>query len=180
MKPRSGLVKKYRDVAPTLGQGVWLAETAAVIGDVVLGEDTNVWYGSVIRGDVGAVRIGARVNVQDLSCIHLTEDLSTSIIEDDVSLGHGVIVHGARIRRGALIGMGSILMDNAEIGEESIIGAGSLVTVGTVIPARVLALGRPARVVRPLREDEMGWGRATAQKYVRLARDQDGTVVLPA
>jgi len=171
------VVKKYRAIAPTLGAGVWLAETSAVIGDVVLGDDTNVWYGSVIRGDVGAVRIGQRVNVQDLCCIHMTENLSSSIIEDDVSLGHGVIVHGARIRRGALIGMGSIVMDNAEIGEQSIIGAGSLVTADTVIPPRTLALGRPARVVRPLREDETGWGWNTAQKYVRLAKDQDGTLV---
>lgn len=156
---------------------MWLAETAAVIGDVILGDDTNVWYGSVIRGDVGAVVIGRRVNVQDLCCIHMTENLSTSIIEDDVSLGHGVIVHGARVRQGALIGMGSILMDNAEIGEQAIIGAGSLVTADTVIPARTLALGRPARVVRDLREEETGFGWKTAQKYVRLARDQDGTLV---
>jgi len=174
------LVKRYKEIAPRLGVGVWLAENAAVIGDVVLGDDTNVWYGSVIRGDVGAVRIGCRVNVQDLSCIHMTEDLSSAVIEDDVSLGHGVIVHGARIEGGALIGMGSILMDNAVIGECSIIGAGSLVTADTVIPKRVLALGRPARVVRGLREDELEAGRRTARKYVRLARDQDGTVLDPA
>lgn len=172
-----GLVKRYKEIAPTLAAGVWLAETAAVIGDVVLGEDTNVWYGSVIRGDVGAVRIGCRVNVQDLSCIHMTEKLSSSIIEDDVSIGHGVIVHGARIERGVLVGMGTILMDNAVIGEQAIVGAGSLVTAGTVIPPRTLALGRPARVIRPLREDEIGAGEHTARKYVRLARDQNGTVL---
>ena len=174
-----GLVKRYKDVAPTLGPGVWLAETAAVIGDVVLGEDTNVWYGTVIRGDVGAVRIGCRVNLQDLCCVHMTENVSSSIIDDDVSLGHGVIVHGARIERGALIGMGSILMDNAVVGEQTIVGAGSLVTAGTVLPPRVLALGRPARVVRPLRDDELEAGLKTARKYVRLARDQNGTVILP-
>jgi len=174
-----GLVKRYRQVAPRLGAGVWLAETAAVIGDVVLGEGTNVWYGSVIRGDVGAVVIGSRVNVQDLCCIHMTENLSSSIIEDEVSLGHGVIVHGARIETGALIGMGTIVMDNAVIGAESIVGAGSLVTAGTIIPPRVLALGRPARVVRPLRDDEVDAGRKTARKYVRLAADQDGTVIMP-
>lgn len=172
-----GLVKRYKDVAPTLGPGVWLAETAAVIGDVVLGEDTNVWYGTVIRGDVGAVRIGCRVNLQDLCCVHMTENVSSSIIDDDVSLGHGVIVHGARIERGALIGMGSILMDNAVVGEQTIVGAGSLVTAGTVLPPRVLALGRPARVVRPLRDDELEAGLKTARKYVRLARDQNGTVI---
>lgn len=171
------LIKRYRDVAPTIESGVWLAENVAVIGDVVLGEETNVWYGSVIRGDVGAVRIGRRVNVQDLCCIHMTEKLSTSVIDDDVSLGHGVIVHGARIERGVLVGMGSILMDNAVIGEEAIIGAGSLITAGTVIPPRVLALGRPARVIRSLRDDEVGAGRKTALKYVRLARDQDGTAI---
>lgn len=174
-----GLVKRYKDVSPNLGAGVWLAETAAVIGDVVLGEDTNVWYGTVIRGDVGAVRIGCRVNLQDLCCVHMTENVSSSIIDDDVSLGHGVIVHGARIERGALIGMGSILMDNAVVGEQTIVGAGSLVTAGTVLPPRVLALGRPARVVRPLRDDELEAGLKTARKYVRLARDQNGTVILP-
>lgn len=174
-----GLVKRYKEAVPTLASGVWLAETAAVIGDVVLGEDTNVWYGTVIRGDVGAVRIGKRVNLQDLCCVHMTERISTASIDDDVSLGHGVIVHGARVERGALIGMGSILMDNAVVGEQTIVGAGSLVTVGTILPPRVLAHGRPARVVRPLREDELEAGLKTAQKYVRLARDQDGTIVLP-
>jgi carbonic anhydrase/acetyltransferase-like protein (isoleucine patch superfamily) len=141
-----------------------------VVGDVVLGDDSNVWYGVVIRGDVGKVRIGKRVNLQDLVCVHMTTDLSDAVIGDDVSIGHSAIVHGAIIEDGALIGMGSILMDNARIGRGAIVGAGSLVTSGTVIAPGTLALGRPAKVIRELSSEEARAGVDTAHKYVGLAR----------
>ncbi len=163
------LCKSFDSIAPQVAKGVFLAENCTLVGDVVIGAGSNIWYGTVIRGDVGKVRIGERVNVQDLSCIHMTTDISNSFIADDVSIGHGVIVHGARIEKGALIGMGSILMDNCVIGEGAIVGAGSLVTSGTVIPPRTLALGRPAKVVRELTEEECKAGRNTANKYVMLA-----------
>ncbi len=164
------LVLPFGEVAPRLGQGVFAAATASIVGDVEIGDDTNIWYGCVLRGDVGAIRIGSRVNVQDLTCIHMTENLSSAIIGDEVSIGHSAIIHGAVVEAGVLVGMGCVVMDNARIGEEAILGAGSLVTANTVIPPRTLALGRPARVVRDLSQEEMRAGRSTATKYVKLGR----------
>lgn len=164
------VIRRFREHVPVLGERIFLADGVAVVGDVVIGDDTNIWYGTVIRGDVGKVRIGARVNVQDLSCIHMTTGISDAIIMDEASIGHGVIVHGAIVESGALVGMGCVLMDNARIGEEALIGAGSLVTSGTHIPPRTLAHGRPARVIRDLTPEECGAGRATSKKYVGLAR----------
>lgn len=164
------MVRSFRDKVPQLAEGVFLAEGCAVVGDVVLGEDTNVWYGVVIRGDVGKVRIGKRANLQDLVCVHMTTEVSDAVIGDDVSIGHGAIIHGAIIEEGALVGMGCILMDNARIGRGAIVGAGSLVTTGTQIPPKTLALGRPAKVIRELSADEARAGVETARKYVGLAR----------
>lgn len=164
-----GIVRTFAEHVPKLGRGVFLADGAVVVGDVELGDESNLWYGTIVRGDVGKVRIGRRVNLQDLACVHMTTAISDAILADDVSVGHGAIIHGAVIEEGALIGMGCILMDNARVGAESIIGAGSLVTSGTVIPARSLALGRPARVIRPLSDGELSAGRNTANKYVGLA-----------
>ena len=162
-------MRGYAGKAPRLGNRVFLAETAAVVGDVELGDDSSVWFGAVLRGDVGYIRVGARSNIQDASVVHMPTDLSHAEIEEDVTVGHGVIVHGARIRCGALIGMGSILLDNAVIGEEAWVGAGSLVPAGVVIPPRRLALGRPARVVRELTPEECQEGKKLAARYVGLA-----------
>jgi carbonic anhydrase/acetyltransferase-like protein (isoleucine patch superfamily) len=165
------LIKAYRGIRPQLGKRVFLAESASVTGDVVVGDDCNIWYGCVVRGDVGKIRFGRRVNLQDLSCVHTTENLSEALVDDDVSMGHGVILHGAIIEAGVLVGMGSVLMDNARIGAQSIIGAGSLVTAGTIIPPRSLAFGRPAKVVRSLDDKELLAGKSTAEKYVKLGRE---------
>jgi carbonic anhydrase/acetyltransferase-like protein (isoleucine patch superfamily) len=165
----SALVRGYAGSVPRLGNRVFLAETAVVVGDVELGDDSSVWFGAVLRGDVGYIRVGARSNIQDASVVHMTTALSNAEIEEDVTVGHGVIVHGARIKSGALIGMGSILLDNAVIGEQSWIGAGSLVPAGAVIPPRRLALGRPARVIRELTPEESEEGRMLAARYVGLA-----------
>jgi carbonic anhydrase/acetyltransferase-like protein (isoleucine patch superfamily) len=148
---------------------VFLAETAVLVGDVELGDDSSVWFGAVLRGDVGYIRVGARSNIQDASVVHMTTALSNAEIEEDVTVGHGVIIHGARIQSGALIGMGSILLDNAVIGEQSWIGAGSLVPAGAVIPPGRLALGRPARVIRELTPEEAAEGGMLAARYVGLA-----------
>ena len=166
------LVKSYKDIAPIFGQGVRLAENATVVGDVVLGDGVNLWYGGVIRGDVGKVRIGNHANLQDLCCIHMTKYKSDAILGQSVSVGHSAIVHGAIVEDGVLIGMGAIIMDNARIGEQSIIGAGSLVTQGVVIPPRSLVMGRPAKVVRQLDEEEMLAGAKTAERYLGLAASQ--------
>jgi carbonic anhydrase/acetyltransferase-like protein (isoleucine patch superfamily) len=164
------IVRTFAGIAPVLAPSVWLAENATVVGDVELGEDVNLWYGAVVRGDVGKARLGARCNVQDLACIHMTTDRSEAILEEDVTVGHGAIIHGAIVEAGVLVGMGAILMDNARIGAESIVGAGTLVAANVIIPPRSLVLGSPGRVVRTLTDEEAAQGRKSAIKYVGLAR----------
>jgi carbonic anhydrase/acetyltransferase-like protein (isoleucine patch superfamily) len=169
--PRSGIVRPYRGIVPELGRGVYLAPTAAVVGDVVIGEDSSVWYGAVLRGDVGKIRLGRRSNVQDLACLHMSLGTSDAIIGDEVTIGHNANIHGARIEDGALIGIGSILLDNAVIGSEAWVGAGALVPAGMKVPPRVLVLGQPAKIVRDLTEEEWLLGRKLAARYVGVARD---------
>lgn len=163
-------VHPFEGQAPRLGAGVYLAATATVIGDVAIGEASSVWNGAVVRGDVGAIRIGQRTNVQDLTMIHVTGGKADTAIGDEVTIGHRVVIHGCRIDDGCLIGIGAILLDHCVIGEGSLVGAGALVTPGTKIPPRSLVLGAPARVVRPLRDDEARAGIEGAARYVELAR----------
>lgn len=139
------VVREYAGKRPRLGQRVYLADTAAVIGDVELGDDVSVWYGAVLRGDCHFIRVGARSNIQDNCVLHVTEGTHPTVLEEEVTLGHGAIVHGAVVRRGALIGIGAIVMDGADVGESAFIAAGSLVAPRTKVPPRTLWLGQPAR-----------------------------------
>jgi carbonic anhydrase/acetyltransferase-like protein (isoleucine patch superfamily) len=164
------LVRRYGDAVPEIAADAFLADNATVIGDVVIGPEASIWYGAVLRGDVGRIRIGARTNVQDLACIHMTGGISHSEIGDDVTIGHGVIVHGATIGSGVLLGMGSVILDNVEIGDEALIAAGSVVPPRMVVPPRVMVRGSPAKIVRELRPDELVMGREGARTYVELAR----------
>ncbi|MGH9369591.1 MAG: gamma carbonic anhydrase family protein [Thermoanaerobaculia bacterium] len=150
-----GLIKDYAGKRPRLGERVYLAETAALIGDVVLGDDVSVWYNSVVRGDCNYIRIGDRSNVQDSCAIHVTEGRYATVLEEEVTLGHGAIVHGAVVRRGALIGIRATVLDGADIGELAFIGAGALVAPRTIVPSRTLWLGVPAREVRALSDPEV-------------------------
>src|SRR6516162_4865836 len=150
-----GIVKEYAGKRPTLGSRLYLAETAAVIGDVVLGDDVSVWYHSVVRGDCNFIRIGARSNIQDNCAIHVTVETHPTILEEEVTLGHGAIVHGATVRKGALIGIRATVMDGADVGESAFIGAGALVTPRTAVPPRTLWLGAPARQVKSLSDAEV-------------------------
>jgi gamma-carbonic anhydrase len=150
-----GIVREYAGKAPRLGERVYLAETAEVIGDVVLGDDVSVWYNSVVRGDCHFIRIGARTNIQDNCAVHVTEEKYPTILEEEVTLGHGAIVHGAVVRRGALIGIRATVLDGAEVGESALVGAGALVTPRTVVPPQTLWLGSPARQVRELLQAEV-------------------------
>lgn len=150
-----GLIREYGGKTPRLGERVYLAETAAVIGDVVLGDDVSVWYNSVLRGDCHSIRVGARSNIQDNCTIHVTQDKNPTVLEEEVTLGHGAIVHGAIVRRGALIGIRATVLDGADVGESAFVGAGALVTPRAVVPPRTLWLGSPARQVRVLSEAEV-------------------------
>jgi carbonic anhydrase/acetyltransferase-like protein (isoleucine patch superfamily) len=173
------LLKAYRGVSPQLHRKAFAAETASLIGDIEIGEESSIWYGAVLRGDVGKIRIGARSNVQDLACIHMTKRLSDSVIGDEVTIGHSVIVHGAIIEDLCLIGMGAILMDNCRIGTGSIVGAGTLITAGTVIPPGSLVLGRPGKVVRPLGPSDLEDLRLSSRRYVALAAEHWGGAEFP-
>jgi carbonic anhydrase/acetyltransferase-like protein (isoleucine patch superfamily) len=150
-----GIVREYGGKRPSLGERVYLAETAAVIGDVVLGDDVSIWYNSVVRGDCNFIRIGARSNIQDNCAIHVTVRTHPTILDEEVTLGHGALVHGARIGKGALIGIRATVLDGAEVGESAFIGAGALVTPRTVVPPRTLWLGAPARQARVLSDAEV-------------------------
>ncbi len=163
-------VQAFQSIHPKIAASAFIADNARVIGDVEIGEEASVWFGSVLRGDVGAIRIGARSNIQDLSMLHMSFGISNTVIGEEVTVGHNVIVHGAIIGNGALIGMGSILLDNCEIGAECVIGAGTLITANTKIPPRSLVLGQPGKVIRELRENEWRQGRELAARYVENAR----------
>jgi carbonic anhydrase/acetyltransferase-like protein (isoleucine patch superfamily) len=160
------IVRPYDGRSPRLGESVFVAENATLIGDVELGNDCSIWYGAVLRADVQMIRVGSRTNIQDNCTIHVTNDDWPTIIAEEVTMGHGVIAHGCTIRRGALIGMGSRILDGAEIGEQALIGAGALVSEGTKIPPRMLALGMPARVKRPLTDEEIARLTLSWQNYI--------------
>lgn len=145
------MIHEYKNKKPSIHDSAFIAKDATIIGDVTIDEQSSVWFKTVIRGDVDSTKIGKRVNIQDLSLIHQSPDKPV-IIEDDVTIGHQVTVHGATVKSNALIGMGSLILDGAEIGENAFVGAGSLVPPGKKIPPHTLAFGRPAKVVRELTE----------------------------
>lgn len=147
------MIYPFKDKQPVIDPSVFIADYATVTGDVTIGADSTIWFNTVIRGDVAPTIIGNKVNIQDLCMLHQSPG-KTLLLEDNVTIGHQVTLHSCTIRKGALIGMGSIILDGAEIGEGAFIGAGSLVAPGKVIPPGMLALGRPAKVVRELREDD--------------------------
>jgi len=148
-------LRDFKGKKPRLGNGVFLAENASVIGDVEIGNDCSIWYGAVLRGDVHSIKIGARTNIQDNCVLHVTNGTHAIDIAEEVTIGHGVIAHGCTIARGALIGMGSRVLDGAKVGELALVGAGALVSEGMEIPPRTLAVGVPAKVKRDLRIDEI-------------------------
>jgi len=166
----SATIRSFGGKRPQLGRGVFLAETCAVIGDVVIGDETSIWYGTVVRGDVMPIRIGARTSVQDNTVIHVTSDFSGTTIGDDVTIGHNAIVHACTIEDFCLIGMGSIILDGARIGRGSLVGAGALVTPGTDIPPGSLVVGAPAKVKRSIGDAERQMIKEGALHYVELTR----------
>ncbi len=159
----------FEDKRPILGRRCFVAPTGMVIGDVEIGDESSVWFGAVLRGDVYPIRIGARVNIQDNSVVHVTTGRHATTIADDVTVGHRVILHGCDVGEGALVGMGAIVMDGAVIGPRSVVAAGSVVTEGTVVPEGVVVAGVPARPRRSLSLDEQQRMGALAERYVRLA-----------
>lgn len=155
----------YNGKTPDIHESVFIADYTTVTGDVKIGEMSSIWFNCAIRGDVAPTIIGKKVNVQDNSILHQSPN-NPLIIEDEVTIGHQVILHSCIIRKRALIGMGSIILDRAEIGEGAFIGAGSLVPQGKVIPPNTVAFGRPAKVIRELNEHDLAEMERISREYV--------------
>ncbi len=147
------MILKFKEFYPQIHSTAWIAPSADVVGNVTIGEDSSVWYGCVIRSDVNKVIIGKNTNVQDLSCIHTDVD-SQTILGDNVTIGHKVMLHGCIVEDNCLIGMSATVLDNAVIGEGSIVGANSLVTAGKKFPPKSLIMGSPAKVVKELTDED--------------------------
>jgi carbonic anhydrase/acetyltransferase-like protein (isoleucine patch superfamily) len=160
------MLRGYKGAFPRLGERVFIAETAAVVGDVMLADDVSVWYSSVVRGDCCWIRIGARSNVQDNCTLHVTSGTGPLVLEEEVTLGHNAVVHACTIRRGTLIGMHATVLDNADVGESALVAAGSVVLAGSVIPPRTLWAGNPARQKRELSAEEVDRLRLYWQNYL--------------
>lgn len=164
------LIRPVGEVWPRIHASAWVAPGAVVVGDVEIGADSSVWYGSVLRGDVHWIRIGARTNLQDLCVVHVTRGLHPCEIGDEVTVGHRAVVHGCRVEAGALIGIGAVVLDGAQVGREAVVGAGALVAPGMRVEAGTLVVGVPARSVRALRPEERRQQRERTLAYVETAR----------
>ena len=168
-------IRPFQGISPILGQRVYLDAAATVIGDVVLGDDVSIWPGTVLRGDVNFIRVGARSNIQDGSIVHVTHDgpygrpggLAT-VIGEDVTIGHGAIIHACTIEDACLIGMGSVILDGAVVKKNGFVGAGAVLSPGKTVGSGELWLGNPARFVRLLDAQEIEQLAYSAQHYVRL------------
>ena len=172
------IILPFRGETPKVQKNSWIAPGAVVVGDVSMGEDSAIWFGCVVRGDVHRIEIGARSNIQDLSMVHVTHyklddksDGNPTIIGDDVTVGHRVMLHGCTIEDACLIGMSATILDGAVIGRESIVGAGSLVTKNKTFPPRSLIMGSPAKVVRTLTDNEVDELYASAYRYVKFKNE---------
>ncbi len=172
------MIHRYKNLTPKIKHNSWIAKSADVIGDVDIGKDCSIWFGCVVRADVHYIKIGDRTNIQDLSMIHVTHykkddksDGNPTIIGDDVTVGHRVMLHGCTIKNACLIGMSATILDGAVISEESIVGAGALVTKNRTFPPRSLILGSPAKAVRTLSDAEVAELHNSASRYVEFKEE---------
>lgn len=161
-------IRKYQGKKPRIDKTAYIEKSAEIIGDVQIGKDASVWNGAVLRGDMHYIRIGKNSSVQDNSIMHGTENKYPTIVGDNVSIGHGAIVHGCVIGDNCLIGMGSIILEGAEIGDWCIIGAGAVVTEGAKIPSGSIVLGVPAKIVKKVTEDHKIRITRNWKNYVKL------------
>ena len=165
------MIQSYKDKTPVIAPTAFIVDSAQVIGDVVVGDESSIWFNAVVRGDVNYIRIGKRTNIQDGCVLHVSRNTYPLIVGDEVTVGHSVTLHACVVKSRCLIGMGSILLDGCEVGEDSIVGAGALVTSKTIIPPRSLVLGAPAKVKRELTDEEVARIRESADHYVGDIRD---------
>ena len=163
------MIKKFQKKQPQLGEDAYVSENAMVIGDVILGDEVNIWFGAVLRGDMHYIKIGNRTNIQDNSVVHVTTGVSPTNIGNGVTVGQGAIIHGCTIEDDCLIGMGAIIMDDAVIGTGSLIGAGALIPPNMIIPPNSLVIGSPGKVVREVKDVEKEMILERPQEYIDLA-----------
>ena len=165
------MIIKYKDKIPVISKTCFISNSTNIIGDVKIGSETNIWFGTTIRADMHYIRIGKRTNIQDNSIIHVTTDIAPTIIGNGITIGHGAIIHGCTIKDNCLIGMGSIIMDEVVINEGSMIAAGALIPPRTIVPKNTLMVGSPAKPIRKLRTIEKNEIFERAQHYIDLAND---------
>ena len=168
LQSRPVILRPFDGKTPRLGSRVFIAENAVVIGDVEIGDDSSIWFGAVLRGDVHHIRIGARTNIQDNCAFHVTTGTWPVSLADEVTVGHSAVVHGCTVERGALIGMGSRVLDGAVIGEQALVAAGAVVSEGMHVPPRTLAAGVPAKIKRELNAEELARLDEAWRHYVEL------------
>jgi len=162
------MIKSFNSIHPKIHETAFITDCPVIVGDVEIAEDASVWYGSVLRGDVNYIRVGARTNIQDMTMIHVSSKGLPTILEENITVGHRVTLHACYVESGCLIGMGAIIMDGARIGKNSLVAAGALVTPGTQIPPNSLVLGSPARVKREVTADELAMLEKSWRNYVEL------------
>jgi carbonic anhydrase/acetyltransferase-like protein (isoleucine patch superfamily) len=165
------MIRAYRGVLPTIASSAYVDESAQVIGDVVIGEESSVWMTVVMRGDVNLIRMGTRSNIQDGTIVHVMRGTHPTVIGDEVTIGHAAVIHGCTIEERVLIGMGAIVLNGAVVGRGSIVAAGALVPEGAQIPPRSLVMGSPAKVRRALTDEEVAAIGRYAANYVRYRLD---------
>jgi gamma-carbonic anhydrase len=165
------VIRSFKHITPVVDASAYVDDSAQVIGDVHIGAESSVWMNVVIRGDINQIRIGKRTNIQDLTAVHVMRDAYPTIIGDEVTVGHSVIVHGATIEDRVLIGMGAILLNGVHVEHDCVVAAGTLLTEDTRIPARSLVMGHPGKVKRELTDMEVAEIRWYADNYVRYRRD---------
>ena len=164
------MIRPFKNIEPKIHETAYIADDAIVIGDVEIGEDASVWFGAIVRGDVNFIRIGARTNIQDMTVIHVSSKTHSTVLEEEITVGHNVTLHGCYVERGCLIGIGAILLDGVRVGRNSLVAAGSLLTPGTQIPPGSLVMGSPAKVKRELTADELAYLDKSWRNYVELKK----------
>lgn len=164
------MIYKFNGKEPIVHNNSFVAKSADLIGDITLEENSSVWFGAVLRGDTNKIYIGKCSNIQDNCVLHVDQGAGSIYIGNNVTVGHGAILHGCKVNNNSLIGMGAIILNGAEIGENTIIGAGSLVTSNKKIPSGVLCMGSPAKVIRELTKEELGSINQAAEEYIHLSK----------
>jgi gamma-carbonic anhydrase len=169
------MIKPFNNIHPKVHETALITEEAIVIGDVEIGQDSSIWFGSVVRADVNFIRIGDRTNIQDLTVIHVSSKTHSTVLEDEITVGHRVVLHGCHVESGCLIGIGAILMDGVRVGRNSLVAAGSLLTPGTQIPPKSLVMGSPAKVKRELTDDEFAYLDQAWRNYIEIKKHYETT-----